>query len=184
MHLKPLPEIAARRRSETAMPRRLITILAGLHILLLTACENYDFKVNERVVYSPKPLFSDFEVADQALRTCLEQAIADNVVTAASGLTSLNCSHAGIEDLTGLSTFTGLANLKLSSNRIRNLVEIASLTSLVDLYLDDNRIVDPVPLYQLPALQVLDLSGNPAMQCPSAAGFLRLETVQLPGHCR
>jgi Leucine-rich repeat (LRR) protein len=153
-------------------------------MLLLAACENYDIKVNERVVYSPQPLFTDFDIPDQALRACLEQAIADGVVTAATRLTALNCSHAGISDLTGLSTFTGLTSLKLSSNEVRNLVELGALTSLIDLYLDDNRVVDPVPLYELPALQVLDLSGNPDLQCPSAAAFLRLERVTLPKHCR
>jgi Leucine-rich repeat (LRR) protein len=166
------------------MPTRFFAVIFSLHFLLLAGCENYDFKVNERVVYSPKPLFTDFEVPDEALRACLEQAIADGIVTAAASLTSLNCSHAGISDLTGLSTFTGLTSLKLSSNKVRNLVELGALTSLVDLYLDDNRIVDPVPLYQLPALQVLDLSGNPELQCPASAGFLRLESVTLPGHCR
>ena len=152
--------------------------------MLLAGCENYDFKVNERVVYSPQPLFTDFEVPDEALRACLEQAIADGVVTAAARLTALNCSHAGIEDLTGLSTFTGLTSLKLSSNQVRNLVELGALSSLVDLYLDDNRVIDPVPLYQLPALQVVDLSGNPELQCPGGAGLLRLESVTLPRHCR
>ena len=166
------------------MPNRLCAALISFLVMQLAACENYDFKVNERVVYSPQPLFADFEVPDQALRACLEQAIADGVVTAAPRLTTLNCSHAGIADLTGLSTFTGLISLKLSSNNVRNLVELGSLTSLVDLYLDDNQVVDPVPLYQLPALQLLDLSGNPNLQCPSAAGFLRLERVKLPRHCR
>lgn len=166
------------------MLHRLCTIVFGLPIVLLAACENYDLKVNERVVYSPQPLFTDFEVADEALRECLEQAIADGIVTAASRLITLNCSHAGVSDLSGLATFTGLTNLKLSSNSVRNLVELESLTSLVDLYLDNNQVVDAVPLYQLPALQVLDLSGNPNLQCPSAAAFLRLESIKLPKHCR
>ena len=166
------------------MSIRLCSAIVIIHALLLAACENYDFKVNERVVYSPRPLFTDFEVTDPALRACLEQAIADGVVTAAAQLKSLNCSHAGIKDLAGLSIFTGLNSLKLSSNKVRNLMELGSLTSLLDLYLDDNDIVDPVPLYQLPALQVLDLSGNPQLQCPGGAAFLRLESVTLPQHCR
>ena len=166
------------------MPHRLRAVVFSFAVMLLIACENYDIKVNERVVYSPQPLFTDFEAPDPALRACLEQAIEDGVVTAAPRLTTLNCSHAGISDLTGLSTFTGLTSLKLSSNRVRNLVELGSLTSLVDLYLDDNLVVDTVPLYELPALQVLDLSGNPDLQCPGKAAFLRLEAVTLPRHCR
>lgn len=166
------------------MSRRLHTPLLALLLLLLPACENYDFKVNERVVYSPHPLFTDFDVPDQALRDCLEQAIVDLVVTAASRLNSLNCSHAGIADLSGLSTFTGLSTLKLSSNNILNLVELEKLTSLQVLFLDNNQVVDPVPLYQLPALRELDLSGNPDLQCPSRNGFVRVESVRLPTHCR
>jgi Leucine-rich repeat (LRR) protein len=184
MHLPPAWESTPVAREEAAMPHRLRAVVVSFAVMLLAACENYDIKVNERVVYSPQPLFTDFEVPDQALRACLEQAIEDGVVTAAPRLTTLNCSHAGIADLTGLSTFTGLNSLKLSSNRVRNLVELGALTSLVDLYLDDNLVVDPVPLYELPALQVLDLSGNPNLQCPSSAAFLRLEAVTLPRHCR
>ena len=163
------------------MRHRLLTCLA---LLLLAGCENYDFKVNEKVVYSPAPLFSDFEVTDEALRGCVEQAIADGNVRSASQLSALNCSHAGIEDLGGLATFTGLVTLKLSSNNVRNLVELGAITQLQELYLDDNRVVDPVPLYELPALRYLDLSGNPEMQCPAEAAFLRVETVTLPEHCR
>jgi len=166
------------------MSHHLHTFLFGMALLLLSACENYDFKVNEKVVYRPQPLFTDFEVADPALRTCLEQAISDNVVTAASQLDTLNCSRAGISDLTGLAIFTGLSSVKLSSNNIRNLVELGALTTLQTLYLDNNQVVDPVPLYQLPALGFLDLSGNPGLQCPRNNGLLRVETVILPRHCR
>jgi len=158
--------------------------LVGLIFILLTACESYDFKVNDRVVYSPAPLFTDFDVPDQALRTCLEQAIADDAVSAGSALTTLNCSHAGIEDLAGLSSFAGLQTLKLSSNNIRNLVEISSISTLEELYLDNNRVIDPVPLYQLQHLRRIDLSGNPRLQCPAKAGFAQVQTVILPQHCR
>jgi len=158
----------------------LILLLLGL----LSACGEYDIKLNERVVYSPEPLFSDFETADPALQECLEQAIADNVVAHASQLTSLNCSHAAISDLQGLEVFTGLAQLKLSSNTIRNLAPVSALTVLEELYLDSNKVIDPVPLYQLPSLRLLDLSDNPGLQCPDSNGFLRIESVTLPSHCR
>lgn len=166
------------------MSHRLVPVLSCLALALLTACENYDFKVNERVVYSPTPLFKDYDVPDEALRICLEQAIIDNAVRSAGQLPTLNCSHAGIEALDGLSTFTGIRTLKLSSNNIRNLVELGSLTVLEELYLDNNQVVDPVPLYQLPALRLLDLSGNPALQCPGEGAFAQLETVTLPSHCQ
>lgn len=158
--------------------------LSCLLLLTLNGCARYDVKVNDRVVYSPRPLFTDYAITDPALRTCVEQAIVDGNVTTAAGLKALSCSHAGIADLNGIATFTGLAQLKLSSNQVRNLVEVSRLTQLRALYLDDNRVVDPVPLYELPALQMLDLSGNTELQCPSSGALVNLEELVLPEHCR
>ena len=152
-------------------------------LFFISACSSYDFTVNDKLVYTPKPLFSDFEAPDRALYECLTQAIIDEKVTSANELKSLNCSHAGIENLQGLSTFTGLTQLKLSANKILNLHQITALTVLEELYLDDNLIVDPVPLYQLPALHILDLSGNTPLQCPADSAFSMLESVKLPDHC-
>jgi hypothetical protein len=166
------------------MPHGPVLSLACLAFMSLAACGNYDFTVNEKVVYTPRPLFADFEVPDDALRACLEQAIKDDRVTAASELSALNCSHAGIASLEGLGVFTGISRLKLSSNRIRNLTELARLTVLEELFLDDNQVVDPVPLYELPALYRLDLSGNPDLQCPASGALLRVEHLELPAHCR
>lgn len=151
--------------------------------VLLAACADYDFTVNERVVYTPRELYRDFKVADPALHDCITQTIADRGISAANQLTDLNCSNAGISDLDGLARFSGLLYLRLSSNAIRNLVELQALTSLQEIYLDHNRVVDPVPLYQLPALDFVDLSHNPDLQCPESAGLLRATTVVLPRHC-
>ena len=35
---------------------------------LLTACQNYDVTLNDRQVYGPTRLLTDFEVADEALQ--------------------------------------------------------------------------------------------------------------------
>lgn len=151
--------------------------------LLLAACGNYDFTINDRVVYTPQPLFTDYEVPDEGLRKCIEQAIEDNLVTAASQLDALSCTRAGIENLAGLSTFTQIEQLTLSSNRIRDISELGALTVLQVLYLDDNQVIDAVPLYQLPALRLVDLSANPALRCPASGSLLRVEAVILPRHC-
>lgn len=165
------------------MSHHLLSSLVCLLLVLLSACESYDFKVNDKVVYSPHPLFKDFEVPDEALHGCLEQAIADGGISAGTQLSILNCNNAGIEDLDGIASFPGIVVLSLSSNNIRNLVEISTITTLEELYLDDNRIIDPVPLYQLDQLNTIDLSGNPDLQCPDENGFARVETVTLPDHC-
>lgn len=156
----------------------------GLLLMVAVAgCSDLDFKINDKTVYTPRPLFTDFEVTDAALEACLEQAIIDQKATLANELLTLNCSHAEITDLSGLEVFTGLTQLKLSANQIRNLASLVSLSSLESLYLDDNQIVDPVPLYGLLSLDTLDLSGNPSLQCPSSSALLRLEEVTLPEHC-
>lgn len=166
------------------MLQRLFFYLLYPAMILLTACQGYDFRINDKVVYTPDPLFSDFNAPDTALRTCLEQAISDESITAVQKMSSLNCSHAGIENLEGLGTFEGIKALRLSSNQIRNLVEISRLFDLEEAYLDNNQIIDPVPLTRLESLRHLDLSGNPALQCPRSGSFKQLETLILPQHCR
>jgi Leucine-rich repeat (LRR) protein len=166
------------------MLQRLFYIFTVPALLLVVACQGYDVTVNEKVVYSPKPLFRDYTTPDQGLRNCLEQAINDGVITNAQQLTRLDCSFAGIENLEGLAVFTSLTELRLSANKVRNLVELGKLADLEALYLDDNQVVDPVPLDQLLALRHLDLSGNPALQCPRPGSLAQVTTVVLPKHCR
>jgi Leucine-rich repeat (LRR) protein len=165
------------------MLNRLFYILACLTLLSLAACQGYDLTVNDKIVYSPPPLFKAFTVPDEALHQCLEQAIIDGAVTAPEQLSALNCSNAGIENLEGLSSFPGIKTLRFSSNKIRNLVEINKMLALEELYLDDNRVVDPVPLYPLQKLRHVDLSGNASLQCPRKGGLDQVETVILPLHC-
>ena len=160
-----------------------VAVIMSLLLSLLTACGSYDFTVNERVVFSPKPLFTDYEIADEALGDCVKQAIIDNQVTSPAQLSVLSCSHAGVVSLAGLGTFTGLSQLKLSSNQIVDLAHLMPLSSLEDLYLDKNQVVDPAPLFELPALRILDLTGNPGLRCPSANALLRVEETRLPKHC-
>ena len=161
-----------------AINTALMTVLS-----ILSGCESYDFTVNDKLVYTPKPLFSDFDAPDQALYGCIKQGIIDAKITSARQLTSLSCSHAGIENLQGLATFSGLTHLKLSSNKIRNLAELSAMTLLQELILDDNVVVDPVPLYRLPALRLLNLSDNGTLQCPASSAFAQLESLKLPRHC-
>lgn len=165
------------------MLNRLVYLFIVPVYFLLCACQGYDVKVNEKVVYAPKPLFKDYSVPDPGLARCLEQAINDGVINSAQQLTTLDCSFAGIETLEGLSVFTGLTVLHLSANDIRNLVEITAMASLEAVYLDKNQIVDPVPLNQLPALRHLDLSGNTALQCPRPGSLAQVTTLILPKHC-
>jgi len=123
------------------MTTRLRPYLASLSLLLLAACGSYDFTVNEKVIYTPDPLFTDFDVPDKALRECIRRAINDAKATSANEVSSLNCARAGIETLAGLSTFTELEQLTLSSNNIVDISELATLSVLQELYLDDNHVI-------------------------------------------
>jgi len=164
----------------------MVTRIAGTVVAtaLLAACTSVDITLNDALIYEPPRLFRDFAVSDPHLKSCIQQQIEDRRITAAEGLTDLNCSSAGITSIDGLATFTGLQRLKLSDNRILNLVELGQLTGLVGLWLDGNRIVDPVPLAALDNLAELDLSDNSNLQCPGAGAFPDIEHLTLPEHCQ
>jgi len=159
--------------------------MVGL-ILSLNGCstlKKYDVTFNDRAVYSPQVLFSDYRINDSALRICVEQAIKDFEIYAASGLEILNCSDAGIRSLLGLSQFKNLKRLKLSDNNIRNLVELSVMRDLTDVQLDGNHIVDSVPLTGLPRLEQVNLSRNPALQCDGLGKFSTDVDITSPEHC-
>jgi Leucine-rich repeat (LRR) protein len=158
-------------------------ILLALLPAIIIGCGNYDLTVNEKVVYTPRPLLSDFTVADPALRTCIEQAITEQQVTRPNELLTLSCRDVGINKLEGLGLFTGLRQLTLSANQISDLTALSPLSSLESLDLSDNTVTDPVPLYELLSLRTLDLSGNPRLQCPGRNALFQLEQLILPEHC-
>jgi Leucine-rich repeat (LRR) protein len=162
--------------------RTTLLILASL--IGLTACSDFDVKVNERRVFNTEPLFEGYDIPDEALRSCVSDAIASGRISAAAQLQELNCRGLGISDLAGIGTFTGLERLRLSENSIRNLTPLTPLSSLQELYLDRNQIVDPVPLFDLLSLRILDISRNGDLKCPSSVSLLRAQEIQLPRHCR
>jgi len=166
------------------MLHRLVYCVLVAFCFLLGACQGYDFTVNEKVVYTPVPLFTGFSTPDPGLKSCLDRAINDGVITAADQLTSLDCSFAGIENLEGLALFRELKSLRLSANKVSNVVELSKFNALEELYLDDNQIIDPVPLYHLAALRRVDLSGNDNLECPNRASLAHVADVILPDHCR
>lgn len=165
------------------MPHLFRSLLTFSVLLSLAACGSYDFTINEKLVYTPKPLFSDYTATDTALQSCLEQAVAEAKASRAADLETLNCAHAGITELEGLEVFSGISRLKLSSNQLISIATLAELTNLEVLHLDNNQIVDLRPLLELQALRELNLSGNPELLCSSAMGLIAIETVTLPKHC-
>ena len=143
----------------TALKLVFITIIC----LFVSACERYTWTVNERAVYNPPTLFKDYSVADPALADCIDQIITDQRLTRATQLTRLNCSHAGIKNVEGLTIFTGLAYLDLSGNSLSHIK----------------------PLLFLPYLDTVNLKGNAALSCSDVQLLAKQLTgkLQLPAHC-
>ncbi|MEQ9462286.1 MAG: hypothetical protein RJQ10_01375 [Haliea sp.] len=160
-------------------------LLSGLlAIVALGACQQYDVSVNERVVYSPRPLLTDFRIPDPGLRDCITRAINDNKISSIGQLQELQCSGANVRSLEGLERFSSLSQLDLAGNAIADIGALRVLLELRTLILDDNRIEDASALYRLPELVVLSLAGNTGMSCPGQGQLQSLQRLTLPRHCR
>ncbi|MDQ2078305.1 leucine-rich repeat domain-containing protein [Marinimicrobium sp. ABcell2] len=154
--------------------------------LMLTACADYSFHINERTVYTPPPLFKDYKLADRALHRCVEQTIKDNSITAAEQLNRLNCSSAGIESLEGLERFRHISELNLANNQLTDVEQLRRLSRLEVLILRENQLQSAAPLLSLVHLARADLSDNPDLPCGDARQLANQAegTVVLPEQCR
>lgn len=142
-----------------------LPILSALCGLLLISCKNYSVSVNDNTVYTPAPLFNNYQVADPKLHDCITQTIYDLHITKAEELTRLNCSNAGIVSLQGLDRFFALAELNLTNNQITDITALGKLGRLEVLLLNNNQINTSTALLNLLHLQKLDLTMNPALAC-------------------
>ncbi len=169
-HLKPIPQGFS-------------LILAT--ILLLAGCTQYDIKVNERLVYSPDKLFTDFRVSDPALQNCLDQSIKDQSIMKASSLSRLSCSNAGIRELEGIKVFSQLKEVNLRGNKLESIQALASLSELRLLLLSDNQLQEANALLNLLKLEEVSLSGNPDLRCRELDQFAEVSEAKLarPSHC-
>ena len=147
------------------------------------ACSRYQFKLNDRVLFKPPPLFTDYTIADKGLHSCIAQTIADRKITKASQLKSLACTNAGIHKLDGIDTFTGLKAIDLDHNAITDVAPLASLPRLTELHLADNALHDVSALAALTHLEKLDLTGNTGLTCATAKS-LAVSSLTLPKHCK
>lgn len=155
----------------------------------LIGCKNYSVSLNDKTVYTPAPLFTDYQIADAKLNDCVEQTIYDLHITTAADLTRLNCSNAGIKSLIGLDKFFALTELNLANNNLSDISEIANLGRLEVLLLNTNAIKQASPLLHLLHLQQLDMSGNSSVDCKDLyqlADNLREQKPDLkfPEHCK
>ncbi len=163
--------------------------IIGMALLLsLSACSQYDFSVNDNVVYTPKPIVKENAVSDPALKNCLEQTFRDKKHTNISQVTSLRCTHAGIASLAGLERYFALTELDLSDNEIADITPLAGLGKLTLLHLENNHIGNAAPLLSLIKLSDLRIEGNPDAGCEDlyqlrASVRDNAGSALLPEHC-
>lgn len=155
-----------------------------LAVCAVMACSRYEFKFNERTVYTPPPLFTAYSVADGALKACLQQTIEDQRIIKAKALTVLACTSGGIVSLEGLETFQQLKQVNLARNTIRDVQPLTSLPHLERLDISENAVTSVQPLVTLQSLAAVDLRGNDRLVCDEADALRNNNiNVQLPRHC-
>jgi len=147
------------------MGKRLFTICVFGMVLSALGCQKYSVSLNDKVIYTPLPVFNAYQIADEKLHNCVAQTLQDQHATSAQELTQLDCSNAGITSLAGLETFSALRSLKLSHNQLQTLNELEKLSQLQQLWLDNNQLQDISPLLHLLQLRELDLANNAALTC-------------------
>jgi hypothetical protein len=148
------------------MAHRASTFAICSFLALLNACSGYSVTLNERPVRTPVSKVDLEQVADLNLRNCIEQTLSDKRISDPAQLTTLVCTHAGVERLPGLEQFQNLQRIDLSNNELARVRE----------------------LFDLPRLVYVNLEGNPGLFCAhvkTLTGLPRedLEVVQ-PAHCR
>ena len=162
-------------------PRPLLLALAAV----VAGCSGYSYTLNEREVFSPPRLFSDYQLADRALQECVQQAIEDQAITEPAQLHDLNCSRGGIASLAGIAAFPALARLGLDGNALTSVAPLASLKKLTLLQLRENRLSGfETALCGTPGRKIA-LAGNTGFRCEDLERLRAcgVELVDRPSHC-
>ena len=133
-----------------------ILILFSL-LMTLFACDRYQVTLNDRELYRPPIIFTDYAISDAALRGCVGQAIVDEAIGEPEQLEQLNCSYAGISNLSGLGRFSQLKSINLSNNNLRNLRPLMFFGSLETLNLANNSELFCIELDTLETLVIKEL---------------------------
>jgi|TARA_B110000238_G_C15941321_1_gene359097 Leucine-rich repeat (LRR) protein len=161
--------------------KKLSPIIAAV---LLTACADYDIKINDNVVYTPPKLLTKMRVADSALNDCMQQTVKDNKITAIEQLINLACTNAGIKNLAGLERFYKLEVLIMNDNSITDISLLNELSALKTVALANNKITDISRLSDLSYLTKVNLAGNTKLNCETTKVLVDVvDDLSLPEHC-
>ena len=93
-------------------------LLSIFTLLTIVACDRYQVTLNERQIYTPRILFTNYQIADPALHHCVAQAI-------------INLSNNALTDVKPLMFFGGLKRLDLRENRAVPCKDLLSLEALL-----------------------------------------------------
>jgi Leucine-rich repeat (LRR) protein len=152
--------------------------------VLLTACADYDVRINDNVIYTPPKLLTNMRVADTALNDCLQQTVKDQKITAIEQLTTFACTNAGVETLVGLERFYKLEVLIMNDNSISDLSLLNELSALKTVAFANNKITDVSRLSDLNYLQKVNLAGNADLDCATSKVLVEIVgELSLPEHC-
>jgi len=160
-----------------------------LMVTFIVGCKTYSVSLNNNIVYTPLPVFTDFAITDTHLSDCVEQTINDKKITKAEDLKQLNCSHAGINSIAGLEKFYHLEQLNLSENNLQSVSTLKNFSKLEVLILRKNNLTTAEPLLGMLALRELDVSENAKLACGDlkqlAANFNKEDLkLTLPEQCK
>lgn len=162
-------------------------VAAGIAVSLafVAGCAGYTYTVNERTVFEKPALFSEYEIADENLRICVEQAIKDGGISSADALENLNCSNAGIARLQGIEIFRKLRGIGIDDNAVSDLSPLYTLEKLELLQVRDNALVSlDTRLCQGSAKQIA-LAGNDQLACADIVALhaCGATIIDQPTHC-
>ena len=126
-------------------------------------------------------------IPDANLRAAVRMALgiegsACITIEAMQDLTTLNATHLGITDLTGLEYATNLKRLHLRDNLISDIAPLAHLTNLRVLSVGGNQISDLTPLANLIGLTNLDMGDNLISDIAPLAHLTNLRALSVGGN--
>lgn len=146
-----------------SVSHRLLITLAVLFVTLTTGCERYAVTLNERPIYTPETVYSGYRIADPALASCVKQALTEKKIEQPEQLLALNCSYAGVSQLTGIEVFSKLKTVNLSNNQLSDIKPLMFLGNLQQVNLNDNPAINCTDVATLKGL--LEDGGLQANAC-------------------
>ncbi len=160
-----------------------IGVLFTLVIAVVSGCSRYVVSINENVVYTPPKLFSEYSIADESLKSCIQSTISESNISSADQLTKLICPPGNISNLIGIEQFPAIEYLGLSDNTIRDVGPLVALKDLKQIDISENMVVDFSVFESLDYLSLMDAKGNAEADC-STLLLTNDASIRLPKHCK